>query len=274
MIIDKESNAYKLLTEDRKAQKYALMCFFYNQEHQGRTERWKSQYEENFGVSVTTTDYKLLSKFSVIYPEFMEYVFPKLTKQLNLLNEALFLVIDQGLPVKINTLDKSIISWDFDHTEQLKKNFFNPVSGKHAQYKLRIKVNKTTKSSIKSRKLKHKRSFLPNLIHSIDASIMRMFIYRFYKQTGKKLNHLHDCIMLHPNDVDIFYNIVTEIYCSPFMETLIQDLVFSPMKSDTTGVVLEKILEIEKEFVSNKNKIKLTSEIFDPKKCYRYEETR
>ena len=271
MEIDKESNAYKLLTEDRKAQKFALMCFFYNQQHLGRTERWKSQYEEKFGVSVTPTDYELLSKFSVIYPKFMEYVFPKLTKQLNLLNEALFLVIDQGLPVKINTLDNCIISWDFDHTEELRKNYFNPVSGRHAQYKLRIKVKGTTKNSIRSRKSKHKRSFLPNLIHSLDASIMRMFIYRFYKQTGNKLNHLHDCVMLHPNDVDIFYNIVTEIYCSPLMETLIQDLVFSRMKSDTAGPVLEKILEIEKEFLSNKDTIKLTPEVFDPKKCYRYE---
>lgn len=28
-----------------------------------------------------------------------------------------------------------------------------------------------------------------------------MFIYRFYKRTGKKINHLHDCVMLHPNNV-------------------------------------------------------------------------
>ena len=29
--INKESNAYKLLTEERKAQKHALICFFYNE---------------------------------------------------------------------------------------------------------------------------------------------------------------------------------------------------------------------------------------------------
>lgn len=271
MEVDTESFAYKLLTEERKAQKYALMCFFYNQQHLGRTRRWVDQYEEKFGISVTPTDFELLSKFSVKYPKFMEYVFPKITKQLNLLNEALFLVIDQGLPVKINTLDKSIISWDFDHTEELKKNYFNPVSGKHDQYKLRIKVKGQTKTSTRTRKSKHKRSFLPNLIHSIDASIMRMFIYRFYKRTGKKINHLHDCVMLHPNDVAVFYDVVTEVYCSPFMSTLIQDLVFSRMKSDTTGPVLERIIEVEKEFLSNKDDMILTPVVFDPKKCYRYE---
>jgi len=135
MNIDEESFAYKLLTEDRKAQKYAIMCFFYNQQHLGRTKRWVDQYEDKFGISVTPDDYELLSRFSVKYPQFMEYVFPKITRQLDLLNEALFLVIDQGLPVKINTLDKSIISWDFYHTEELKKNYFNPISGKHDQYK-------------------------------------------------------------------------------------------------------------------------------------------
>jgi len=164
-----------------------------------------------------------------------------------------------------------IITWDYDHTEEIKKNYFNPVSGKHDQYKYKIKVNGKTKGSIRSRQSEHQRSFLPNLIHSIDASIMRMFIYRFYEQTGKKLNHLHDCVMLHPNDVAIFYDIVTEIYCSPSLETLIHDLVFSRMKNDTTGSVLEKILEIEKEFLSNKDTFKLTPEVFDPKKCYRYE---
>ena len=272
MEIDTKSNAYKLLTEERKAQKYALMCFFYNQKHLGRTGRWKRLYEEKFGISPTNVDYALLSKFSVLYSQFMEHVFPKLTKQLDLLNEASILVIDQGLPVKINTLDNCILSWDFDHTEELKKNYYNPVSGTHDQYKLRIKVKTgATKNSIRSRKSKHRRSFLPNLVHSIDAAMMRMFIYQFYKKTGKKLNHLHDCVMLHPNDVQVFHKIVKEIYCSPYMETLMADLVFAPMKSATAGSVLEKIIEIENEFLSNKDKIVLTPESFDPKKCYRYE---
>ena len=47
--------------------------------------------------------------------------------------------------------------------------------------------------------------------------------------------------MLHPNDVDIFYSIVTDIYCNPFMKTLAQDLVFSCMKNDTRGDVQRKI---------------------------------
>jgi len=43
------------------------------------------------------------------------------------------------------------------------------------------------------------------------------------------------------------------------------------MKSATTGSVLRKIIELEEEFLSVKEKIKLTPQVFDPKKCYRYE---
>lgn len=268
--IDKTSNAYRLLTEERKAQKYALMCFFYNEQHLSRTKRWVDLYEEKYGTSVQDEEYKLLSKFSIKYSEFMEYVFPKLTRQLDLLNEALSIIVDQGLPVKIKTLDNCLISWDFDHMQEVKKNYFNPVSGSHDPFKLRMKI-RANKVSQRSRKSKHKQSFRPNFIHSLDATIMRMFLDWYYNQTGKKLNHLHDCVMLHPNDVDIFYTIVTEIYCSSFMKTLAQDLVFSCMKSDTRGQVLCKIIEIEKEFVSNMDNIELTPSIFDPRKCYRYE---
>ena len=132
-----------------------------------------------------------------------------------------------------------------------------------------MKVKGPTKSSIRTRKLKHRLSFRPNFIHSIDASIMRMFIHRFYKQTVKKINHLHDCVMLHPNDVDIFYKIAAEVYCSPFMNTLAQDLMFSRMKQDIVGKPLEIMLELE--FVSNMDDFELKPDIFDPRKCYRYE---
>lgn len=266
-----DSYSYKLLTEDRKAQKYALMCFFYNQKHLGRTRKWVEQYEEKFGISVSDQEYDLLSEFSVKYPKFMEEVFPNLTKQLDILNEALFVIIDQDLPVEIDTLDGCIISWDFDHTEELKRNYFNPVSGTHDQYKLRVKVNKHTKGSLRTRKSKHKRSFLPNLIHSIDASIMRMFIQEFYDVKKQKINHLHDCVMLHPNDVDAFYNIVKKIYCSEKMSTLVEDLVFKRMKNNTVGVARETLERLENDFIKNKAGFKLNSDTFDPRKCYRYE---
>lgn len=77
--------------------------------------------------------------------------------------------------------------------------------------------------------------------------------------------------MLHPNDVDMFYDIVKEIYCSPFMKTLAKDLVFSRMKKDLVGKPYQRIEKLEKEFLSNMDEITLTPDTFDPRKCYRYE---
>ena len=145
--LDKTSNVYKLLTEEIKAQKYALMCFFYNELHMSSTTRWRNLYEELYGISAPDKDYQVLSGFSKKYPQFMEYVFSNLTKQLELLNEAALLITSQNLPQKIGTLDNCILSWDFDHTQELKRNYFNPVSGTHDPYKLRVKVNDPTKKS-------------------------------------------------------------------------------------------------------------------------------
>ena len=55
------------------------------------------------------------------------------------------------------------------------------------------------------------------------------------------------------------------------MNTLIQDLVFSRMKSETTGHTLGKTIKLEETFLSVKEEIILTLQVFDPKKCYRYE---
>jgi hypothetical protein len=265
----KESKAYKLLTKNRKAQKYALMCYFYNEQHLSRTNRWKEQYEEVFGLTVSDHDFEILKKFSIEYPRFMDVCFPNLGEQLNILNEAMLILVKQNLPVKINTLDGCILSWDFENSVEIKKNYYNPVSKTHDQFKFRVNVKE--KKNDRTKIQKHKLSFRPNLIHSIDASIMRIFLQEFYNKTKKRLNHLHDCVMMHPNDVDVFYDIVTEVYCRPVMKRLAEELVFSRMKSDLTGEPLEKVIQLEKQFLKNMGVFDLTPTTFDPRKCYRYE---
>lgn len=95
-----ESKAFKLLTRNRKAQKYAIMCFFYNEQHLSRTNRWGEQYEAEFGISVSDEDYKVLQAFSVKYPEFMNTCFPNLVEQLDILNDAMLVTVKQKLPIK------------------------------------------------------------------------------------------------------------------------------------------------------------------------------
>jgi hypothetical protein len=39
------------------------------------------------------------------------------------------------------------------------------------------------------------------------------------------INHLHDCVLMHPNYVEDFYKIVTEIYTSEQMQNLTTNLI-------------------------------------------------
>ena len=243
----KTSKAFRFLTENRKSQKYALMCFFYNEQHRSRTSRWKEQFEEEFSVAAGEKDYKVFSEFSLDYSKFMDCCFPDLSIQLKTLNDAMLELVDQGLPAKIDTLDGCILAWDFLNTMEIKRSFYNPVSGKHEQVRVKLKPGET-KEFCDTRYNKHRIGFRPNLIHSIDAAIMRLFLQKFFKKTKKRLNHLHDCVMLHPNDVDTFYDIVAEVYCSPAMKTLAQDLLFSRIKKDLVGEPLEFVLDLEKDF--------------------------
>ena len=272
--LNRDSKAYELLTTNRKAQKYALMCFFYNEKHLSRTDRWKENYLETYGSTVSDEEYELLKVFSNSYGKFMDDCFPKITQQLDILNQASQVVISQDLPVRIKTLDDCIIKWDFDHVKEYKRNYYNPVSGKHDQYKVHVRVSEKSKETQRSRKSKHKTSFRPNFIHSLDACLMRKFLMECYKKTGKKINHLHDCVMLHPNDVDIFYEIVSDVYCSPYMKTLANDLIFEVMKQDVRGPELAEIQKLQEQFNSNMDDFSLKKEVFVPRNCYRYEGTK
>ena len=80
--------------------------------------------------------------------------------------------------------------------------------------------------------------------------------------------------MLHPNDVDIFYSIVAEVYCSPARKTLAEDLFFSRIKKDLVGEPLNVVCKLEKQFKRNSDEFEVTETVFNPRKCYRFEGTK
>jgi hypothetical protein len=44
--------------------------------------------------------------------------------------------------------------------------------------------------------------------------------------------------MVHPNDVDSLYKVISDVYCAPEMKNLAKDLVFARFKQNTTGKTL------------------------------------
>jgi hypothetical protein len=87
---------------------------------------------------------------------------------------------------------------------------------------------------------------------------MRFFINEYYKSTKKRLNHLHDCVCIHPNDVDTFYKIASEIYCKPEMKTLAEDLIFENIIHNSVKPQTSELIELKNEFISNKDKSNFT----------------
>ena len=47
--------------------------------------------------------------------------------------------------------------------------------------------------------------------------LLRIIIRNFAEKMNYNINHLHDCIILHPNYVEDFYNIINELYHSDDM---------------------------------------------------------
>ena len=94
---------------------------------------------------------------------------------------------------------------------------------------------------------------------------------KYYEYTKRRLNHLHDCVCIHPNHVDKFYDIVTEVYCKDEMRILARDLVFSDLIRNSVEPQISKLIDLLNEFESNMDDFELSEKTFNPRKCYKYE---
>lgn len=104
---------------------------------------------------------------------------------------------------------------------------------------------------------------------------MRYFIAEYYDRTKQRINHLHDCVLVHPNDVGVIYKVIQKAYTRPIMKTLAKDLVFARFINNTRGDVREEISAYAAAFSKNMESLDYLSEKeFDPRQCYKYEGER
>jgi hypothetical protein len=88
-------------------------------------------------------------------------------------------------------------------------------------------------------------------IHCIDASLIHGFILTMREKHGYTINHLHDCILLHPNYVDKFYDVVQDIYRSDELYRVTDNLFFDHIANSVSKDTQKKINAIRKEFNEN-----------------------
>jgi hypothetical protein len=267
-----EENGSKIFEffQQRKPTKYALMCYCYNQEHRSRTEYWTDLWLSLFQQKPNDMEYAVLSSLSLNYHDFINSIFPGIHKQLTIINNVLKIIIEKGYKPKIKTLDGCVIKWDYFQVKSIVRSVYNPSTMHHESFRINVtKLDENNKTM--SEKTKHLKSFLPHLIHSIDAAIMRLIIMGIYKKNGYIINHLHDCVILHPNYIDSFQEVITEIYTSEQILHLAKNLLFDPIKSDLDASTLEKIEELEKEFFDNVDSFEINKDIFKPFNMYSFE---
>jgi hypothetical protein len=250
-------NSIEILKNSRKLHKYTFMCFCYNEGSSGRFKKM--------------LDYNILPKSASIiarsYPDFVDTYYKGLTKQTELLNTIVNYVLIKGNKgVEIITLDGCRISWKIfekNKMSQSKKKYINPITGLYKSFH----VTTYNVESIDIRKMIS--SFLPNLIHSMDAAIMRQIISSMLKKKYI-INHLHDSVQTHPNYLDELYESIKEVYSELDSNKIFEKCFEKPMKGLLLSEDYEGFDKLTKEYRNSAEVVKIDDN-FKAENMYPYE---
>lgn len=260
---DKE--AYEFACTDRKLHKYAIMCFCYNQRHLGRMDDFRARwYDVHNSFPVSSQD-KFLSEFAMDYPNFVDFVFPNTTKKLNIINKAMTLMARETSLNEIKTLNGEVLRWIFYKQAKSTRRFYDVVDDSYKSYKL-VSTN-ATEVDTNSMNIK----FLSYLIHSIDSAIIRKVIVDMKEKHEVYVNHLHDCVMVHPNQVDSLYDVLKHIYLTSDLYNLTDNLVFSQMESQLSPESVEILKTMKNEFYELTDDYEDELKKFNPRNMYKFE---
>lgn len=170
----------EFLSTNLKVHKYSLMCYAYNQTGYGRLEFLKEKWTQEYVTVPNYEEHNCLSMFAMKYPDFVSTLIPNLNKKLDLLNEAAKLVVKETKYLSLKTLDGEKLSWTFFKSTVRRKRQLNPVTNELYNISINETDLKDGKPTISLRH--HETCFLPYLIHSLDAAVLRHFIREIYKK--------------------------------------------------------------------------------------------
>lgn len=242
----------EFLCESRKLHKYALMCFCYNQTAKGRMDAFAEEWYLKFNYSPNGRQRNFLNMFANKYADFVEYIYPKTQRKLAILKKIVDLVCNEAPHIQMKTMNGETINWMFFKTDVSKRAYWDPTVKEHKSHHARNPLMREINSRSENKpneipenepeKLQETHEFLPDkkgmkikflsyLIHSIDASILRRIMNQLKSEHNVTINHLHDCVILHPNDLDCLYQVIGDIYSKPEVYNLIETGVFTPIRS-------------------------------------------
>jgi len=213
---DKPQDAYKVVAEhatpnvpdsvkphmDRKTVKRVVMTVPYNAKPYSNRGYIREALKEK-GVEVEKDDLTATVK---AVRDAMNSVVPGPMAVMSWIESEVSNAIDRGL---------SEITWvtpsGFSVTQRLMKKIFQSVE---LQLLGRCKVRVATDDSDTVDKAHHKNATAPNLIHSLDASLLHLSVLRF----GAPIALIHDSVLCRATDMSILSTLVRETYMHLFAE--------------------------------------------------------
>lgn len=244
----------EILSSNRKIHKYLMMCFIYNEERRGRLKRCQ-QYIENYeDCNIIADD----------YPKFLDRVFNNITSKKNAFNRIISFYLEKSSdPIVLDTLDSSRIKWIIYMKEKNVKDDNKKSKKKSSGKKKYLCPISEEYKSFDSHKLDSEsinksdciRSFMPGIIHSLDASIMRMLIISIYNNSVKVLNrnnnyvinHVHDCLHYTPSIHDIVIDSIEEVYENSNIHTFLDENLLKNLRKNLMKDHLQEFDDIVSE---------------------------
>jgi len=279
----KNERVFHLFNTDKKVHKYAMMCFCYSQTHIGRMDDFVKRFTEFYDQAPTEEERATLFEFALKYLSFQDYLFPGLKSQMQLLKDLVEISAKEKGEVSVRTLEGEVLTWSFYAYTSQTRTTIDPFTKKPKKFKLKRFLledseQKSAKEaygtevleSVRRKKIdinSFKKNFLVYLIHSIDAAVMRYFIRVMFEKYRYRINHLHDCVLIHPNYVDCFYQEVIDLYSSDEIYDMINTLVFDQIRSNLSTDSQIELDNIRKAYFANSEDFKSLISI-NPKILY------
>jgi len=149
-----------------------------------------------------------LKDFAQNYENFLGKAFNNVNRQKDALSTTHSAQVAEGLATSIIGLDGTLFNWQFNK----KKVKSMKISIVYSDGKSERKKINSYFLLKKTDKVKMRRVFLSAMLHSVDASIVRLVIVKYYELTGQKIHHLHDGFSFNPKFYPEFMKAINWVY--------------------------------------------------------------
>lgn len=259
--------AYDFLCSNQKLHKYAIMCFCYGQSHMGRMDDFYERWYKEMGYYPIEAEREFLKKFALMYSDFVDTVFPNATKKLNILKEVMDIMVKDSSQHEIKTPTGEFIRWVFFLNRSTIRKYYDVGTNSTRSYRLSI-VGEDKRIDMPGMRTK----LLSYFIHSIDSAVLRSLIVRMKNDYGISVNHLHDCVLVHPNDVDKLFEAIDKVYKELNLYHVTENMLFSVVQSSVSPESEKIIIGLKEDYYSMCESFEDELCHFNPRHMYKFEQ--